>query len=132
MTTYKSEPGQNGAERLLSARQIPALPILAVAPNMRLAAQDAGISHSTLYRWLRSDHFRAELNRLTTEAADFTRQEFQSLTRKSFRALNELAENPDPNVRLRACIFIAFMGSREGKTDSIHEDAPIPFDQTET
>ena len=72
MTTPKREPGKNGKETQLSARQILALPILAVAPNMRLAAQNAGISPATLYRWLQNDHVRAELNRLTAEAADFT------------------------------------------------------------
>ena len=127
MTTPKREPGKKGKEPQLSARQTLALPILAVAPNMRLAAKNAGISPATLYRWLKNDHFRAELNRLTSEAADFTRQEFQDLTRKSFKALNELAEDPDPYVRLRACIYISFIGARESKADPAGGDVSIPL-----
>lgn len=133
--TGRDEPRQNGAEIPLSrfsTRQILALPILAVTPSRQQAAVDIGVNERTLRRWLHDEHFRAELNRLTEEAAEFTRQEFQDLTRKSFKALNELTEDPNPDVRLRASLFIAFMGSREGNTHSIHGDTSFPVNQTET
>jgi transposase-like protein len=42
----------------------------AYGPNRRQAAREAGISESTLYRWLQDEHFRVELNRLTAKIAD--------------------------------------------------------------
>ena len=96
----------------LSRRQILALPILAAAPNMTLAAQEAGISESTLYRWLQDENFRAELRRLTVEAAERTHQELQNLTLRSLKVLADLMEDADPIVRLRAARTVAAMGLR--------------------
>ena len=57
----QDESRQNDTDPQLSRltrRQILALPILSAAPNMTLAAHDAGISESTLYRWLQDENFR--------------------------------------------------------------------------
>ena len=94
----------------LTRRQILALPLLAAAPNMTQAARVAGISESTLYRWRQDEHFRVELNRLTAETADLTRQELESLTRQSSQVLSDLMRDPDPMVRLRAARAVAVMG----------------------
>ena len=94
----------------LTRRQILALPILAAAANLTQAARDAGISESTLYRWRQNEHFRNELQRLTAETADLTRQEMETLTRKSSQVLSDLMQDPDPMVRLRAARAVAVMG----------------------
>ena len=94
----------------LSSRQTIALPILAIAPNMTEAAREAAISRSTLYRWLKDDCFRKELQRLTAETADLTRQELQSLTSQSSQVLSDLMQDPDPTVRLRAARAVAALG----------------------
>ena len=77
---------------------------------MTEAARDAGISKSTLYRWRQNEHFRVELNRLTAETADLTRQELESLTHQSSQVLSDLMQDPDPMVRLRAARAVAAMG----------------------
>ena len=96
----------------LTRRQILALPILAAAPNMTQAARDAGISESTLYRWLQDEKFRDALRRLTAEAAERIHQELQSLTLRSLKVLADLMEDTDPIVRLRAARTVAAMGLR--------------------
>ena len=96
----------------LSARQILAIPILAASPNRRQAAHDAGISESTLYRWLRDEHFLLELNRLTAEVADLTHHELNALLLRSYKVLTDLMEDPDPIVRLRAARTVAYLGIR--------------------
>ena len=96
----------------LSNRQILALPILAAAPNMRQAASDAGISQSTLYRWLQDEYFRNELKRLITETAELIRHELTETTLRSFKVLADLMDHPDPLVRFRAARTVASMGIR--------------------
>ena len=108
-----SRPSENDPQLShLTRRQTLALPILVAAPNMTQAAHDAGISESTLYRWLQDENFRAELRRLTVEAAERTRQQLQSLTLRSLKVLTDLMEDADPIVRLRAARTVAAMGIR--------------------
>ena len=133
-----SRPSENHPQlSRLTRRQTLALPILAAAPNMTQAAHDAGISESTLYRWLQDENFRAELMRLTAEAAEYTRQELQSLTLRSFNVLADLMEDADPIVRLRAARTVAAMGLRtldagtlSNSIQSLEEALP-PAKQTE-
>ena len=79
---------------------------------MTQGARDAGISESTLYRWLQDENFRDELSRLTVEAAEHINRELQSLTLRSLRVLSDLMEDADPTIRLRAARTVAAMGLR--------------------
>ena len=125
----RREPAGNGAsikQSQLTRRQMLALPILAAAPNMTQAAREAGISESTLYRWRQNEHFRNELQRLTAETADLTRQEMESLTRQSSQVLSDLMQDPDPMVRLRAARAVAVMGAQVSEAHAQRQliDAP--------
>ncbi len=84
-----------------------ALPILAAAPNMTQAARESGISESILRRWRQNEHFRYELDRLTSETADLTRQLLEGMTRQSTQVISDLMQDPDPMVRLRAARAVA-------------------------
>ena len=106
----------------LSSRQILAFPVLATSPNRRQAALEVGISERTHYRWPKNERFRYELNRLTTETAELTRSEIESLTRRSFTTLTNLMEDPDPIVRLRASRTVAAMGMRVADADTSHKN----------
>ena len=105
------QPQANYIKSHLTRRQILALPILAAAPNTTEAARESGISESTLRRWRRNEHFRSELERLTSETADLTRQLLESLTRQSGQVLSDLMQDPDPMVRLRAARAVAVHGN---------------------
>ncbi len=107
MTNDTSEPEEHelpkdGTEPSLSRRQILALPILAAAPNLTQGAKDACIGEATLRRWRRDKHFRAEMDRLTNEIAETTKQAMKDIVQKGFRTVGELMEDPDPMVRFRA------------------------------
>ena len=106
----------------LTRRQILALPILAAVPTMTQAARQAGISESTLRRWRRDEHFREELQRLTAETADLTRQELENLTRQSSQVLSDLMQDPDPTIRLRAARAVAAMGIQVSEAQTRHQD----------
>ncbi len=125
----RREPADNGVsikQPQLTRRQILALPILAAASSMTQAAREAGISESTLYRWRQNEHFRNELQRLTAETADLTRQEMESLTRQSSQVLSDLMQDPDPMVRLRAARAVAVMGAQVSEAHAQRQliDAP--------
>ena len=114
----------------LSPRQLLALPILAVVPNRRQTIPAGGRppwrptpARPSYYRWLRNEHLRAELDRLTDQAAEFTRSEIESLARRSFTAL---MEDPDPAVRLRASRAVAAMGIHVYGTDALRRDNQNP------
>ena len=127
--TERHTPNQDGTDPgrpRLSSRQLLALPILAVAPNRRQAALEAGVSEATLYRWLRNERFRTELDRLTAQAAEFTRSEIESLTRHSFIVLTDLMGDPDPAVRLRASRTVAAMGIQICEADALRRDNQHP------
>ena len=108
----QEEAAQEETGRELSRRQTLALPIIAAAPNLTQAAKEAGISEATLRRWRREEGFRAELDRLTAEIADTTRQELKSITLHGFRVIRELMQDPDPEVRLRAARAAIIVGIR--------------------
>ena len=125
----RREPAGNGAsikQSQLTRRQMLALPILAAAPSMTQAAREAGISESTLYRWRQNEHFRKELQRLTAETADLTRQEMESLTRQSSQVLSDLMQDPDPMVRLRAARAVAVMGAQVSEAHTRLQDTKTP------
>ena len=75
----QNESGGEETEPKLSRRQMRALPIVAAAPNLTQAAQEAGIGEATLRRWHRDEHFRAEMAHLTHEIAETTRQRLRDV-----------------------------------------------------
>lgn len=111
----------NPAGSRLTRRQVLALPILAVAPNITQGAHNAGISESTLRRWRKNEHFRRELDRLTSETADLTRLQLESLTKQSSQVLSDLMQSPDPMVQLRAARAVAALGVQVTRgQDALH------------
>ena len=115
----------------LSSRQILALPVLAVSPSVRQAAEETGVGESTLHRWLRDERFQSELRRLTAEAAELTRQELRKLTLRSVEVLTELMEHPDPTVRLRAAYYATSLGVRAIDLDNLRKDTKEPRTETD-
>ena len=101
-STGRNESGPDDTEPKLSRRLILVLPILAAAPNLTEAAKEAGISEATLRRWRQDEHFKAEMDRLTNEISEPTRNGLIELMTQAFSVVRELMEDPDPAVRLRA------------------------------
>ena len=113
MTDPGTNPlGDKSTEPQLSRRQMLALPIIAVAPNLIQAARDAGISRATLQRWRQDENFQAELDRMTHEIAETTRNGLQNLIVDGLDVINKLLQDPDPMVRLRAAQAAIILGIR--------------------
>ena len=89
-------------EDSLTPRQTAALPYIAAEPNLVRGAQAAQVGRRTLMRWMNDPAFRAELERIRENIADLAYTELEGLTLKSVMRLDQLLDDPDPNVRHRA------------------------------
>lgn len=89
-------------EDSLTPRQTAALPYIAAEPNLARGAQAAQVGRRTLMRWMNDPAFRAELERIRENIADLAYTELEGLTLKSVMRLDQLLDDPDPNVRHRA------------------------------
>ncbi len=86
----------------LSPRQLVALPYVASEPTVSEGARAAGIARMTLTRWLRDPTFREELERIRRNISELAYSNLEGLTLKSVIRLQQLLDDPDPNVRHRA------------------------------
>ena len=89
-------------ENGLSHRQAVAIPYIASEATLAQGANAAQVARSTLARWMREPAFRAELERIRENIADLAYTELEGLTLKSVMRLDQLLDDPDPNVRHRA------------------------------
>lgn len=85
----------------LTPRQNLALPHIACASSIAEGAKNAQIDRTTLHRWMRDAHFRAELQRMRDDVAEIAKAKLQGLMLKSVIVLGEIIDDPDPSVRLR-------------------------------
>ena len=116
-SAVQEEPDWEEAGSRLTRRQTLALPIIAAAPNLTQAARDAGISDATLRRWRREPHFRAELDRMTHEIAETTREGLKELILQGIQVIGDLMEDPDPMVRFRAARAAVILGIQVCKAE---------------
>ena len=86
----------------LSPRQMVALPYVASEPSVSEGARAAGIARMTLIRCMRDPAFREELERIRRNISELAYSELEGLTLKSVIRLQQLLDDPDPNVRHRA------------------------------
>ena len=96
---------QNGSlirDDSLTPRQAVALPHIAAESNLTRGAEAAQVGRRTLTRWMNDPAFRAELERIRQNISDLAFNLVEGLTLKSAIRLEQLLDDPDPKVRLRA------------------------------
>ena len=94
-------PDAENTDRL-TPRQTLAVPIVAVSPSIAAGAKAAGISRTTLNRWMLDPAFRAEVESARKDAAALAYSELQALALKSVAALSSLLEHDNPKIRAQA------------------------------
>ena len=90
----------------LTQRQLVALPYVASEPTTTEGARAAGIARMTLTRWMRDPAFREEIERIRRNISELAYSEMEGMTFKSVIRLEQLLDDPDPNVRHRASKII--------------------------
>ena len=99
---HDESTGGESAESFPSERQRSVLPFMAAFPNTREAAQAAGVSRSTIYRWMQDEVFRKEVERLRKASAQIAQLEIQGLMLQAVQVLSEALNHEDASIRLRA------------------------------
>jgi len=102
-TTRKGDLSvSKGVKTGLSRRQKEAIPFLLGAKSVEEGCRNAGLSKATVFRWLRQDDFRAEVQRqreaVTTEAL----QRLKASITAAVDTLVALTGSQEESIRLRA------------------------------
>lgn len=66
------------------------------------ACSEAGISKQTVYRWLKDDDFKSELERLRNETFESSLQRIKGIIGLALDEMIALLQAPKPDVRARA------------------------------
>jgi transposase-like protein len=106
----------------LSSQQLEAIVCLAENPNISIASKKAGVSRSTLHRWLNNPDFKAALEKAKREQFLLAQEQIRSLVPLAVEGLKELAQSSKEQIRLRACTEILKATRAYGATVS-----PLPF-----
>ena len=95
---------ESTAENLKSLRyeQRKALESLLITPSVQKAADAAGVSRQTIYRWGRDQAFRDALRAQEEAAIDRLSNGLTTLAELAVNALEDGLRSPDLRVRLRA------------------------------
>jgi len=90
-------------------------------PTLRAAAASAGISETTLWRWLRDSDFKAAYRKARSDALAQATARLQTLTGAAVEALAKIVgnENVSPQVRLSAASKIIEMAFKAAEIDEL-------------
>jgi hypothetical protein len=102
----------------LKPRQLKTVEALASCGDVTEAAQKAGVSRETVYRWLRQPAFREAVDKATGEAVAELGRGLVALGEKAKRVLSETMDNDNPSAaatRIRAAdiVFSRLLQLRE-------------------
>jgi hypothetical protein len=100
------------ADERFSRGQRAALTALLVSPNLRIAAESAGVGHSTLRRWLAQPEFQEEYRRLSRETHQQAVSAVLSAQQEAVAVLVRLMASRSADVRLRAASKLLDLGHR--------------------
>ncbi len=83
----------------LSTRQSRVITVLVQARNIEDGAKRAGISKTTIYKWLRQPPFREELTRRKNELMDVAVENLKSQVERAVSVLAALLDSDNETVR---------------------------------
>ena len=86
----------------LSAKQVQALPHLALGQTLADTATAVNVSERTLYRWLSDPHFKETYLELRDTEAQIARVELRGLSLKAATTLSKAMDHENPYISLRA------------------------------
>ena len=103
----KLEQKQEAAKAELENKQSLALPLIVAGKSDQQVADEIGVSRQTIHNWRTKDiRFQEELE----EAKESLRQAqlvtISKIADKAFKTVDELLDNPDPKIRLRAALDV--------------------------
>lgn len=109
----------------LSPKQTQALAHLLEAETISEAASEAGVSRTTLYKWLKDPRFKAELDLARREELRARLATLTSMLPKALFALEGLLEAADPRVRLRAATEV--VRASQALAQALASETPVAW-----
>lgn len=94
---------------------------LLTAPNIEAAAQTAGVSDTTIYRWLKLPEFQEGLREARKQAVSLAINNLQQSTATAVKVLQDVAKNEDApaSARVSAAKSILDMALKAVELDDI-------------
>ena len=94
---------QGEEAKILTRKQIEAIPHLLGARSLEAGCKAARISKSSFHRWLKDENFKNELERQREEMINEALQRLKTSVTRAVDGLIELMEADEKAFRLRAC-----------------------------
>lgn len=79
-----------------------ALPVLARESNLTKAAKELGIDRDQIYKWLRDEEYRKEVDNLRTALVDVAIGSLKASVSRATAVMVDLLEDENPQIRLKA------------------------------
>jgi len=106
-------------EATLSAKQSKAIAALLGTPNVESAAERAGVTPRTIYRWLSGDElFQEEYRKARQRAVDGAIASLQAIMSEAVETLRKNLKARNPSIQVRAAIALLEQGFR---ATEVHE-----------
>ena len=96
----------------LSHKQLSALSHIALSGSISEGARQAGVSRSSIYRWLNDPAIRRELDTLREEIADIARTKLHHMTLRALQVIESSLHDESQRARFRAAVATIDMAQR--------------------
>lgn len=103
----KLEQKQKAAKAELESKQSLALPLIVAGKSDQQVADEIGVSRQTVHNWRNKDsRFQEELEEVKESLRQAQLVTISKIADKAFKTVDELLDNPDPKIRLRAALDV--------------------------
>lgn len=99
----------SGSEGKFTTRKGRALQALIQGKTVEVASQESGVSERTVYRWLQSPDFKAELKRLELQVVESVGRRLVSMSNQALDSLVDVMDCPQArgqNIRRLAAVSV--------------------------
>jgi predicted site-specific integrase-resolvase len=109
----------NGHGEKLSRRMEAAVAALLVAPTLEAAAQQSGVSVTTLRRWLRDPEFQRQFRAARRQVVEQATTQLQQSSGRAVHTLYELLSSDHPGTRCKAAVNILQLSIKSIELDDV-------------
>lgn len=95
----------------LSKKQLGLLNALVLNRSVEAAAEAAGVSKTTAYRWMRDETFATELRRVELTALNEATRSLVALNSKAIKTLEDVIDDPTASAAVRVRAATEIVGS---------------------
>ena len=103
----KLEKKKQATKAEIESKQSLALPLIVGGKSDQEVADEVGVSRQTVYNWRNQDlRFQEELKETKESLRQAQLVTISKIADKAFKTVDELLDNPDPKIRLKAALDV--------------------------